>query len=207
MEDDMGLALNLQKGDAVLLRGDFKFNVLMFGLGWDERKTPGKPIDVDPIVIGRDLNGKTPTPSWVCFFNQGDIGWCRHSGDNTDGAGELDSTGDDERMWINLPKVPKEVNSIDLVVNIFEAKERGNQSFGDLTRGVIRLVNVADMGVVEGDEKIHVDLSADAYFEATGFLAITLVRVGPAWEVRRMDLTDARWADTQSAGDAINKPA
>ncbi len=106
---------------------------------------------------------------------------------------------------MNLSKVPADINSIDLVVNIFEAVERGKQSFGDLTRGVIRLVNVSDMGVVEGDEKIRVDLSADAYFEATGFLAITVVRSGKAWEVKRMDLTDERWKDTATSLNATNK--
>lgn len=199
-----GLTLDLKKGEAVLLRGDFKFNVLMFGLGWDERKTPGDPIDVDPIVFGRNANGETTELNQVCYYKNGDIGWCRHSGDNTTGEGELDSTGDDERMWIDLTKVPKNINSIDLVVNIFEAKQR-HESFGDLSRGVIRLVNVAEMGVVEGVEKIRVDLSADAFFEATGFLAITLVRNGVAWEVQRRDLTDARWEDTNTAVNAINK--
>lgn len=196
--------LNLQKGGTVLLRGDYKFNVIMLGLGWDERKTPGDPIDVDPIVIGRNVAGQTPDGNWICYYNQPDVGWCRHSGDNRDGAGQLDESGDDERMWIDLGAVPKEIHSIDLVINIFEATKR-RESFGDLSKGAIRLVNVAAVGEYKGDEKIRVDLSADQYFEAKGFLAITLVRSGPAWEVKRQDLTDPRWADTQTSADATNK--
>jgi len=201
----MAVALNLAKGASVQLRGDNRFTVLMFGAGWDERKSPGPAIDADPIVIGRDVNGVTKDDgSWICFYNQPDISWCRHSGDNTSGAGELDATGDDERMWIDLAQVPKEVYSIDLVINIFEAKQK-HQSFGDMSKGAIRLVNVPAMGDSNGDEKIHIDLSGDAYFDATGFLAITIVRSGPAWEVQRMDLMDARWADTDSAANATNK--
>lgn len=200
----MALTLDLKKGDAVLLRGDYKFNILMFGLGWDPRKTPGPAIDVDPMSFGRNSNGETTELSWCCYYKNLDTGWCLHSEDNTTGDGELDSTGDDERIWIDLAKVPKVVQSIDLVVNIFEAKER-RLSFGDLSRGVIRLVNVPDMGVVEGVEKIRVELTADAYYDSTGFLAITLVRNGVSWEVQRPDLTDARWADTTSAVQAINK--
>ncbi len=200
----MPVVLNLAKGQTMQMRGDLKFSVIMLGLGWDERKTPGAPIDVDPIVIGRNANGDTTDGTWVCFYNQPKNDWCQHSGDNTDGAGELDASGDDERMWIDLTKVPKEIVSIDLVINIFEAKQR-NETFGDLSRGVIRLVNVPKTGDTQGDEKIRVDLAADQYFEATGFLAITLKRAGPAWEVTRKDLTDPRWADTMTAANANNK--
>lgn len=197
-----GVVLNMKKGDTITLRGDLKFSVLMLGVGWSERKSTGPDIDVDPAVIGRDVSGNTRL-KWICYFNQGDIGWAKHSGDSITGVGQLDESGDDERMWIDLANVPREVNSIDLVITLYEGQKR-RETFGDLTWGVIRLVNVPTMGEIIGDEKIRMELTMDQLFNVTGALALTIVRRGPTWGIERMDLTDARWADIQSAADAVN---
>jgi stress response protein SCP2 len=94
--------------------------------------------------------------------------------------------------------------SVDFVINLFEASTKG-ETFGDLSKGKIRLVNVPAMGDANGDEKIVIDLTADEYYNATGMLAFTLVRNGVSWEVKRQDLVDARWAHTQASADAVNK--
>lgn len=197
-----GIVLNLQKGDSVTLRGDQRFKVLMLGVGWSERKSPGPDIDVDPVVIGRDVSGATRL-EWICFFNQGDIKWCKHSGDSVTGVGQLDESGDDERMWIDLANVPSEVNSIDLAITLYKGRER-NETFGDLTWGVIRLVNVNAMGEIAGEEKIRMELTEDQLFNATGYLAMTAVRRGPTWEVYRKDIADSHWTDIQTAVDTVN---
>ncbi len=198
------MPLNLGKGDSAVLRGNEKMTYAMFGLGWTPSTAPGVEFDLDASLIARDANGNALEPG-VCFYNQTDIGWAKHSGDSRGGEGELDTTGDDERIWIDLMSVPAEVHSIDLLITIYEAGPR-KQSFGDIAKGAIRLVSVGRMGDPNGDEKVRIDVTADELFMATGMLFAQLVRKGPTWEYKRVDDPSPKFADLGTALAAQSMP-
>ena len=203
------LDLNVTKmdpGDSLVLRGDKKLSagIMMIGMGWDERKTPGAPIDADPAIILRDANGKTTNKDWALYFGNQNPFWGHHTGDNLTGAGEIDQTGDDERMFIDLNKVPAEVTHIDVFAHIYQGKER-RQSFGDLPKGQIRIVNAPAWKDQNGDEIARMDLTSDDLFSATGMLFVQIVRKGATWVVNTHNKADAKFADLNEAFKATSQ--
>lgn len=86
------------------------------------------------------LNGKPTDPTHAVV----------HSGDNLTGDGD----GDDETITVDFSKLDPRVNAILFVINIYQAKQRG-QNFGQVKNPVARLyysdANVADL-VYELDE-------------------------------------------------------
>ncbi len=201
----MPLALDLQKDESIVLRGDQKMEdgFMMIGLGWDEPKKPGVTIDVDSAVFGRSAAGETNDLDNVCYFKHLDCSWAHHGGDNLTGVGQIDVTGDDERIWINLGKVPADVNHIDVVCNIYNAAAK-KQSFGDLPGGQIRLVSVPSMTEHEGEEKVRISFTDDALFDAAGMLFVQIARKGATWEVKRVDLTNPAFAAMNTAVNFVS---
>jgi len=195
----------MEPGDSLVLRGEKKLtvNVMMIGMGWDERKTPGQPLDADPAIILRNAQGQTTSPDWVCYFGNQNPSWAHHTGDNLTGAGELDHTGDDERMFINLDNVPAEVTHIDVFAHIYKGAER-KQTFGDLPKGAIRIVNSPAWKDQNGTEIARIDLTSDDLFAATGMLFVQIVRKGPTWEVKAHNNPDAKFADLNKAFQATS---
>ena len=59
-----------------------------------------------------------------------------HTGDNLTGKGD----GDDERIIVKLSAIPREVERIVFVVNMFNARMKG-QSFGMVENAFIRIVD------------------------------------------------------------------
>lgn len=195
-----GVSLNLAKGDVVPLKGEQKVSDMLIGLGWDPRVSPGVKFDLDAVLMGRDASGATRT-EWVCFFNALDIGWAKHSGDSLTGEGEMDTTGDDERITVHLAQVPAEVDHIDVLVIIYQAKQR-KQTFGDLTKAHIR---VADAGTM--DEKAKYNLTSDDMFAGEGMLFGQIVRKGPMWTFNAVGITKPEYADIGSAAAAVSPVA
>lgn len=206
----MALDLNVTKmapGDSLVLRGEKKLtvNIMMLGMGWDERKTPGTAIDADPAIILRNAAGQTPTADWILYFgnDKNPPAWGFHTGDNLTGAGEIDSTGDDERMFIDLDKVPAEVTHIDVFAHVYDGKAR-KQTFGDLPKGAIRICNAPAWKDEKGTEIARMDLTSDDLFAATGMLFVQIVRKGATWEVKAHNNADAKFADVSAAASATS---
>ena len=129
--------VSLQKGQKVFLKkedGDILREV-MVGLGWD-MAVRGKSIDCDSSVF-LCKNGKLSlgNEDVVCYTHLSHkSGAVKHMGDNLTGAG----SGDDERIFVSLDRLPPQYDRIVFVVNIFLAKIT-RQHFGMVKNCFIRI--------------------------------------------------------------------
>jgi tellurium resistance protein TerD len=96
-----------------------------------------------------------------------------HAGDNTTGQGE----GDDEKIAVELNRVPADIDKISFCVTIHDAEAR-RQSFGQVSKAYIRCLNAA------GETEIaRYDLSEDSSTE-TAMIFGELYRHGSEWKFR-----------------------
>jgi stress response protein SCP2 len=175
------MAVNLQKGQKVELRksngGDL--TKVMVGLGWDEiKQTKGfflkkntQEIDCDATALLLQ-NGKFVSSADMIYFGNltHESGTVRHMGDNLTGEGE----GDDEQISVDLQRLPKVYDRIVFVVNIFQAKARG-QHFGMLQNAFIRICDD------NGQELCKYDLNEN-YNGMTAMVFGELYRHNGAWK-------------------------
>ncbi len=183
------MAINLQKGQKIDLskKDGGTLRQLMVGLGWDEaqestglfglfKKNKPAPIDCDASVILCGGDGKiiSRTAQECCVF-YGNLrhssGAILHQGDNLTGGGE----GDDEEIMVNLPAIPKAIEKLVFVVNIYDADKR-NQHFGMIKNAFIRIVDV--------DSKTEIcrfNLSED-YSGMTGLVVGEIYKKNGAWK-------------------------
>jgi len=144
------MSVNLQKGQKIdLTKGGSGLHSVMVGLGWDEVEQKRgffapKPasIDCDASAILCGENGKVISydlnASVVYFGNLRHVsGAIVHQGDNLTGEGD----GDDEQIMVNLQAVPAQIHKIVFVVNIYDARTKG-QHFGLIKNAFIRLVDM-----------------------------------------------------------------
>lgn len=144
------MSVSLKKGQKVNLTKEKQgLKKVIVGLGWDAAKAkkglfsfnkkPVHNIDCDAAaILLRD--GRLTKSKDVIYFNN-----LRHSsksvthmGDNLTGDGD----GDDEQIVVNLQDVPSDFDKIVFVVNIYQAKERG-QHFGMIENAYIRVVDAS----------------------------------------------------------------
>lgn len=113
------LVLDLNKGMSLDLTktGDTKFTI---GLGWEAAPVAGQTVDLD--VSAFMLQGNAPMKLLamehaIYFNNPASIdGSVRLSGDSRDGT-----VGDiDEEIYVDVTKIPDNVNAIAIYVNIFK---------------------------------------------------------------------------------------
>lgn len=138
------MSISLVKGQKISLTKDNEgLSRIAVGLGWDENKGfkgffSGSSIDCDAtafLLRNDKLSSKSDTADEVSFRNGSAQNKCvRHSGDNLTGAGD----GDDETIFVDLDKVPEDVNKIVFVVNIYAAASR-KQHFGMIKNAFIRV--------------------------------------------------------------------
>lgn len=144
------MSVSLKKGQKVSLTKEKEgLKKVIVGLGWDAAKEkrglfsfakkPVQNIDCDASAILL-RNGRLTKSKDVVYFNN-----LRHSsksvihmGDNLTGDGD----GDDEQIVINLMDVPEDFDKIAIVVNIYQASERG-QHFGMIENAYIRIVDAS----------------------------------------------------------------
>ena len=89
---------------------------LTFGLAWSV--TNGVEIDLDASAILLDQNLQHVDTVWFRQLRSHD-GSIRHSGDEREG----DAYGDDEKIHLSLPGLPKNVEYVGLVINSFSGQE------------------------------------------------------------------------------------
>lgn len=150
-------------------------NNIAVGLGWDVRATDGAAFDLDCSVFMLNSAGKVRSDADFIFFNnlKSSCGSVAHQGDNRTGAGD----GDDEVVKIDLSKVPADVDKIAFTVTIYDGQAR-NQSFGQVNKAYIRVVNEAG-----GAEVARYDLSEDAS-TVTAMIFGELYRAGAEWKFK-----------------------
>jgi tellurium resistance protein TerD len=170
------MAISLQKGGNVSLSKEAPgLKKVIVGLGWDPRATDGAAFDLDGSAFLLRADGKVRSDSDFIFYNnlKSPDGSVEHTGDNRTGQGE----GDDERIIIDLPRVPAEIARIAIAVTIHEAEQRG-LNFGMVAHAYIRCVNA------DGEREIaRYDLSEDSSTE-TAMIFGELYRMGSEWKFR-----------------------
>lgn len=170
------MAVTLQKGQNVSLSKEAPgLKEVGFGLGWDVRSTDGSDFDLDASALVLGENGKVLSDNHFVFYNNtADPSTAvNHTGDNKTGEGE----GDDERIAVDVSKMPAEANKVVFVVTIHEAESR-KQNFGQVSNAFIRAVNSAD-----NNEIARYDLSEDASIE-TAMIFGECYRHGEEWKFK-----------------------
>ena len=170
------MAISLQKGGNVNLSKEAPgLTRVMIGLGWDPRATDGAAFDLDGSAFLQKADGKVRADADFVFYNnlKSTDGSVTHQGDNTSGQGE----GDDEKVLVDLTKVPAEVDKISFCVTIHEAETR-KQNFGMVGKAYIRCLNA------DGDKELaRYDLSEDGSTE-TAMIFGELYRAGAEWKFK-----------------------
>jgi tellurium resistance protein TerD len=170
------MAISLQKGGNVNLSKEAPgLTKVIIGLGWDPRATDGAEFDLDGSAFLLRADGKVRGDSDFIFYNnlKSTDGSVTHTGDNRSGAGE----GDDERVEVDLSRVPPEIDRLAVSVTIHEAEAR-KQNFGMVSRAYIRCLNA------DGEREIaRYDLSEDGSVE-TAMIFGELYRAGSEWKFR-----------------------
>jgi tellurium resistance protein TerD len=170
------MAISLQKGGNVNLSKEAPgLTRVIIGLGWDPRSTDGAPFDLDGSAFLLKSDGKVRADTDFIFYNnlKSPEGSVVHAGDNTTGMG----AGDDEKIAVDLARVPPEIEKISFCVTIHEADAR-RQNFGMVSKAYIRCLNAS------GEAEIaRYDLSEDSSTE-TAMIFGELYRHGAEWKFR-----------------------
>ncbi|WP_219118288.1 TerD family protein [Janthinobacterium sp. UMAB-56] len=170
------MAISLQKGGNVNLSKEApNLKKIIVGLGWDPRSTDGATFDLDGSAFLLKNDGKVRGDSDFIFYNnlKSTDGSVVHTGDNTTGEGE----GDDERLEIDLTRVPNDIDRISITVTIHDADAR-RQNFGMVSKAFIRCLNA------EGEKEIaRYDLSEDSSTE-TAMIFGEIYRHNGEWKFK-----------------------
>ena len=170
------MAISLQKGGNVNLSKEAPgLTKVIIGLGWDPRSTDGSAFDLDGSAYLLKADGKVRADNDFIFYNnlKSSDGSVVHAGDNTSGAGE----GDDEKVMIDLSKVPAEIEKVSFCVTIHEAESR-KQNFGQVSKAYIRCLNA------DGEKELaRYDLSEDGSTETARIFG-ELYRAGAEWKFK-----------------------
>lgn len=129
----MGISLT-KGGNAALGASLQKFVV---GMGWDTNQSDsGQDFDLDASAFLLGVDGKVISQQHFIFYGQlkSPDGSVEHTGDNITGEGE----GDDEKINIDLSKLPSNCDSITFVVTIHDAEAR-RQNFGQVRNAFVRI--------------------------------------------------------------------
>ncbi len=169
------MAINLSKGQKVdLTKGNPGLKSIMVGLGWDVNAfDSGADFDLDAAAFMLGANGKCPTDQEFIFYGnlEHNTGAVKHMGDNLTGDGD----GDDEQVFVDLTKIPANVEKIAFTVTIYDAEGR-RQNFGQVSNAFIRIVDDST-----GTELIRYDLGEDFSIE-TAVVVGELYRHNGEWK-------------------------
>jgi tellurium resistance protein TerD len=136
------MTINLQKGgDVSLTREAPGLKSVIVGLGWDPHAAEGAGVDLDGSAFLLGADGKVRGDADFIFYNNlvSADGSVEHSGDQRSGV----AAGDDERLLIDLERVPPDVERIAVAVTIHEGGQR-HRDFGMVGHAFIRCLDGAD---------------------------------------------------------------
>jgi tellurium resistance protein TerD len=148
------------------------------GAGWDVNEEGDQTFDLDLTAVLLNAAGKVVDSNGVVYYGNLDYkvdgaNAVHHTGDNLTGEGE----GDDEQIEVELEKVSASVERIAFIVNIYEAKTKG-QDFSKVKSSFVRLVDA------DGDKEFaRHDLQSE-YAGKSGVLVGELYRDGGAWHFK-----------------------
>ena len=169
------MPINLSKGQKISLSKEAPgLTHIMVGLGWDINRYDGNAdFDLDASAFLTGTNGKCTCSGDFVFYNnlEHPSGAVKHMGDNRTGDGE----GDDEQIFVDLAKIPANIERIAVTVTIFDAEKR-RQNFGQVSNAYCRMVNDDT-----GEEIIRYDLGEDFSIE-TAMVVGELYRHNGEWK-------------------------
>jgi len=135
------MAIVLSKGQKISLDKESGGGLtrIVMGLGWDPIKRKGflgfgtktEDVDLDASCLMFDAQNQAVDVVWFRQLRSND-GSIQHTGDNRTGAGD----GDDEKIIVDLDRVPSAVKSLVFVVNSFLG-----QNFSQIENATCRLVD------------------------------------------------------------------
>lgn len=166
--------INLVKGQKVdLTKDNANLKHLRVGLGWDANRFDGSAFDLDACAFLLNKDGKARIEGDMVYYNHltHDSGAVKHSGDNLTG----DGGGDDETIFVDLSKVPNNIEKIDFAITIYMAQER-MQNFGMVQNAYVRVLDDDT-----NEELVRYDLSED-YSTETALVMGELYRHGNEWK-------------------------
>ncbi len=170
------MSISLAKGANVSLsKEEAGLTKILVGLGWDARATDGEDFDLDASAFLLNESGRVRNDSDFIFYNQlkSPDGSVEHMGDNRTGEGD----GDDEKLTVDLTRIPADVQKIAITVTI-DAAEQRRQNFGMVQNAFVRIVND-----VSGREITRYDLAED-YSTETALIFGEIYRHGAEWKFR-----------------------
>ena len=170
----------LKKGGSVNLRKDNpNLSKIYVGLGWDPVKSgffSSSNFDIDASVIAMDKNDRKVD---LLYFSRTSIlnGALVHHGDNLTGEGD----GDDEVIEMDLNAIPKEVNRLAVIINIYEANSR-RQNFSQVNNCYVHVVDPKS-----GKELVRYNISDDSkYDKETGIFVSDIYRRDGEWKFKAL---------------------
>lgn len=171
------MSISLSKNQTIsLAKSGSGLRKVFMGLGWDPVKSGGlfgflgggsESIDLDASVLVYDANKRLLTTVYfreLSAYN----GAIEHGGDNLTGDGD----GDDERIYIDLSRLPAEAVTLVFTVNSF----RG-QTFDKVANASCRLVDN------QPGEKEIANISLSSQGQHTGMIMAKLHKTGSDWEM------------------------
>uniref|UniRef100_A0A7S1Q8N6 TerD domain-containing protein n=1 Tax=Alexandrium catenella TaxID=2925 RepID=A0A7S1Q8N6_ALECA len=191
-------AFSMEKGSVVDLPRTSHVKTIKTALGWD---TSSGKVDLDVSAVLLDGNHK----EWDCiFFGKQHGQGLTHSGDNLTGAGE----GDDEVITVNLEQVPKRVEQIILVINIYTK----GKSFALVANPYCRVLaaNGDELCLYKlneaGDKEalIIARLFREYGGERWGFQALGIPCIGQTWKDSMPHIKQAACVDVRTLQQQFN---
>ena len=166
------MSVSLGKGGRVSLsKEEPGLSKVMVGLGWTERTTGGVEFDLDASAVGCDSRQRAVNDQFFVFYNNltSPDGAIASAGDDRAGGTGED---DNETITIDLTRLDPRVESIPVIVSIYDADRRG-QNFGQVRRAYIRIVNEES-----GREIARYDLAEDLSAETAAVFGTVYKRDG-----------------------------
>ncbi len=173
-----GETVTLSQGQEVKIRyaDDRPLKTILVGVGWDP--APGyqdDSIDVDSSVVVMDQNAKK---SELVYFGhlEHSSGCVLHHGDNLTGRND-EQAADDENITVHLDRVPRGLNQIVFLLNIYRCSERG-QTLDKIRNLYIRLYD-PDSGKVLVEYQVRGNMGT-----ATAMVIGAALKKGDSWSFK-----------------------
>ena len=171
--------INLSKGQKISL--DKNMNLCLVGLGWDPNKYKGgATFDLAASVFLLGANGKVMSDEDFVFYSNPthSSGSVKSLGD--DRTGGKSDTGDDEKIIINLSRVPAHVQKMVIVITIYDAVAK-KQNFGQVSNAYVRVVKIKNEQDEVGEEVVKFELDEE-FSNETSVAACEITRSGSDWK-------------------------